>query len=250
MAARGPAWGAEVADRSVALFCFFPGSFVLSMLYAEPLMLALGIGCLLALHDRRWLAAGLLAGLATATRPNAVALVVACAWAAVAAVVRERQWRALVAPFLAPSGLLAFHAFLWARTGDLDAWARVQHDLWAERVDLLAPFHNLADFVRHPFDDTNITLAVVGTVFVVAALGLLVRARPPAPVLVYTVAVVILMLVSRTLGPRPRFVLTAFPLVVALGRTRGVAFSALLGGSAVLLGALTVLSVTSRLATP
>src|SRR5581483_9863412 len=32
--------GRRVADRAVALFVFFPGAFVLSMAYAEPLMLA------------------------------------------------------------------------------------------------------------------------------------------------------------------------------------------------------------------
>src|SRR5207253_1167110 len=117
-------WGREVADRGTALFCFFPGSFVLSMVYSEPLMLALAIGCLLALLDRRWLVAGVLAGLATGVRPNAVALVAACAWAAAVAIVKRREWRALVAPLLAPAGLVAFFAFLWARTGRPDAWIR------------------------------------------------------------------------------------------------------------------------------
>src|SRR5438128_829027 len=83
------------AGRPVALFCFFPGAMVLSLAYSEALMLALAIGCLLALLKERWVTAGVLGAFATATRPNAVALVAACAWAAGTAIWRRRQWRAL-----------------------------------------------------------------------------------------------------------------------------------------------------------
>jgi hypothetical protein len=63
--------------------------------------------------------------------------------------------------------------------------------------------------------------------------------------------VVGLALGAETLGARPRFVLTAFPLVAVLGRyLRGAGFSALLGASAVTLGAFTVLACTMPLVTP
>jgi hypothetical protein len=39
------------ADRAAALFCFFPGSFVATMVYAEPVMLALALWCILALFS-------------------------------------------------------------------------------------------------------------------------------------------------------------------------------------------------------
>ncbi|MDQ3973404.1 MAG: hypothetical protein M3276_03570 [Actinomycetota bacterium] len=57
----------EVAERAVLLFCFFPGSVVLSMAYSESLMLTLSIACLLALLQRRWLTAGVAGALATAS---------------------------------------------------------------------------------------------------------------------------------------------------------------------------------------
>lgn len=243
-------WGATTADRATALFCFFPGSFVLSMVYAEALLLALGTGCLLALLDRRWVLAGILAGLATACRPSGVALIVACAWAAGAAIAERRQWRALAAPLIAPIGLLGFFGFLWVRTGRAGAWITVQHDVWHERVDLIAWWHDVSGFVRSPFEDTNIAIAALGTLFVAVALALLIRARPPGVVLAYTLASIGLVLFASTLGARPRFVLAAFPLVAVVGRVRGTAFAALLSASAVALGALTVLSLTTRLATP
>jgi hypothetical protein len=232
-------WGREAADRGVALFCFFPGALVLSLTYSEPLMLALGIGCLLALLSRRWTTAGVLAALATATRPNAVALVAACAWAAGAAIRTRRQWKALIAPLLAPAGFVVFQAFLWIRTGAADAWFRTQHEGWEERLALDATWHKLQETIHHPLSEVNIPVALAGTVIMVVTLVLLVRARPPGAVLVYTLGVMFLSLASETLGARPRFVLTAFPLVVVPGRwLRGNGF------------ALTLISVSSRLATP
>src|SRR4051794_12081649 len=64
----------KVADRAVLLFVFFPGSFALSMAYAEGFMVVGAAACLLALLNRRWVLAGLAAAFATASRPNAVAI--------------------------------------------------------------------------------------------------------------------------------------------------------------------------------
>ncbi|MGH8990378.1 MAG: glycosyltransferase 87 family protein [Acidimicrobiia bacterium] len=244
-------WGSDAADRGVALFCFFPGALVLSMVYAEPLMLALAAGCLLALLSRWWVTAGVLAGLATATRPNALALVPACAWAAGTAIRHRREWRALVAPLLAPVGFVAFQVFLWVRTGYVDAWFRNQRDGWEEQVNLGATWDKIDTFFRRPFGDVNITVAVAGTLFLVVALVFLIRARPPAPVLAYTLGVMALALVSQTLGARPRFVLTAFPLVAVAGHwLKGTAFSVVLACSATVLGGFAILSLASLLATP
>src|SRR5207302_760700 len=98
--------GRRTARRATLLFCFFPGSIVFSMVYSEGVMIALAAGCLLALQQRRWLLAGVLGGLATAARPNAVVLVVACGWAAVDAVVR-RGWPAPVTAYTAGVLLMA-----------------------------------------------------------------------------------------------------------------------------------------------
>ena len=70
-------YGERVAKRAIVLCALFPGSFVLSFAYSEALMLVLAAACLLMLADREWVAAGVFAALATATRPNGLALVVA-----------------------------------------------------------------------------------------------------------------------------------------------------------------------------
>src|SRR5207302_5593334 len=126
----------RVADRAAVLFAFSPGAFVLSLVYAEGLLVLLSAACLLALLERRWLLAGVLAALAGATRPNATAAMLACAWAAGVAIWKDREWRAAVAPLLAPVGVLGFFVFLWWHTGGAVIWFRGEFQGWGGRVGL------------------------------------------------------------------------------------------------------------------
>ena len=207
----------DAADRAALLVAFFPGSVVFSIPYAEALMLCLVVACLLALHERRWLVAGVMAALATAARPNALALVPACAWAAVAAIRRDGDWRSVIAPALAPLGAVIFHGFLWWRTGRMDAWQLSQRNGWDEHVDL--GVHNaqrLWALVRWSEPDPGTVLLGGGALVVAAGVWALWRWRPPGALSVYTAGILVLAALARTLGPRPRFVLTALPLLWAL----------------------------------
>jgi Glycosyltransferase family 87 len=248
----------DAADRMTAMVCFFPGAIVLSMAYAEGLLLAGAAVTLLALVRRRWVLAGVVAGITTAVRPNAVALVAACAWAAAVAVRQRGQWRALAAPVLASTGVLAFFAFLWRRTGELDAWFVAQREGWHERFDFGTSVPSrIADVVDEPvlrfqhLHDVNNLVAVAGLAFLVLGGVALWRWRPPAPVVVYAVVAAALAVGSHTIGARPRLVLAAFPLVMAVGQQlRGWAFAAALGVSAGLAATLALVSFTTLAATP
>src|ERR1700730_10785335 len=46
--------GADAADRAVTIFCLFPGSYVFTMVYADGVLIALAIACIMALRSRRW----------------------------------------------------------------------------------------------------------------------------------------------------------------------------------------------------
>lgn len=205
------------ARRAAVLFSFFPGAMVLSMPYSEGVMIALCAACLLALMEERWTAAGLWGLLATASRASALAVVPACLWHAVRAARRDGSWRPLAAPALAPIGALAFVGFLWARTGDAvallhaeKAWGTTPGFARATRI-------LLADFVRAPFTDP---LAATVTLSVLVAAGagvMLLRRRWPVCLSLYTLSVLAISAASRTDGLRPRDVLTAFPLFLAVG---------------------------------
>jgi hypothetical protein len=70
-------------------------------------------------------------------------------------------------------------------------------------------------------------------------------------VAVYAVVAAVLAMGSHTIGARPRLVLAAFPLVMAVGQQlRGWAFAAALGVSAGLGASLALVSFTTLAATP
>jgi hypothetical protein len=247
--------GPESADRAVAIFCFFPGAFIFSMAYSEALMLALSIGCILALLRRKWLLAGILGGIATATRANALVLVLCCAWEAVMfirmAPDRKRALPALVAPLLCPAGAVAFVLFLWRRTGTPLVWLKVERKGWGERIDLLSPLHELSHFFHHPIRDFNFTIDALGIFAILITAVLLLRTRPPVVLVLYSAGIVALATFDASLGARPRFILTAFPLVAAIGqRLKWNSLGGILGVSAAAMAGLTILTVTTLYMTP
>jgi hypothetical protein len=238
-------WGQAVADRGIVLICFFPGAFILAMMYSEPLLIAAAAFCFLALRRRQWVLAGSLAALGTATRVIGVALVAACAWEAALAIRRQREWRSLAAVVMAPAGIVGWFLYLWVSTGDHAAWFDTEKNGWAQHTTVAA----IPDLVRsvlrtHPVD-INQFLALGSTVLAVVLLVVLVASRAPSVLTVYSVAVLVVSATSvNPSGIRFRFVLTAFPLVVVLGRylkdaTLGVAVAA----SSLLMGIILVVTL-------
>jgi hypothetical protein len=209
-------YGTEVAEKAMILMALFPGSFVLSFAYTEALLLALAAGCLWFLLQRQWLAAGVLAALGTATRPNGVALVAACAVASFLAIKRDRDWSSMVAPLLAPVGFVSFQLWLWHHTGEAGVWFRVQTEAWGEGTSfgftaIRRSFRAFAHPLTSPTD-------MITALSVLAMLLLLwfawKRALPPA-FHAYNAAVIALMLLPETVPARPRFLYTAFPLLIS-----------------------------------
>jgi hypothetical protein len=210
-------YGNKAAARAMVLTALFPGSFVLSYAYSEALMLVLCAGCLLLLMDRRWLWAGVLAGLATASRPNAPPIIASCAVAALVAIVQRREWRSLIAPLLAPIGWLSFQLFLWHQTGERKAWFRVQREAWTEGTSFgLTAIKDIGNATLHPLDSPANILTLLCVAAMLFGLWALWKRPLPLPVIVYTIGVLALMLLPKTVTARPRFLFTAFPLIIAI----------------------------------
>lgn len=210
------AFGEAVAIRAMVLVALFPGSFVLSFAYAEALLIALAAACLLALQQHRWVLAGVLAAVATATRPNGIALVAACVVAAAYAIRERRDYRSLAAVALAPLGFVGFQWWLGAHASERWVWFRVQSDAWNEGASfgLTALRRTWRAFAEPLTSPTNIITAVsVMTIIVLLVMAWKVGLHPP--LIAYSAAVVVLMLLPATVTARPRFVYTAFPLLIA-----------------------------------
>jgi len=234
------------ADRAAALLCFFPAAFVLSMPFSEGLMLLFAAGCILALLHQQWLVAGLCAAAASATRPTGLACFVACAFAALVAIRDRRAWLALVAPALAPVGVVAYFVYLKRHTGDFLASYHSQRFGWHQNVDFgVTTVHAIGRAFTHPLHNFN--NVAVAAALALAAIGAwyLVRASLPAVVGVYALAAVVPALLAASTASRPRYVLAAFPLVVAPAlKLRGLAFAVVLATLACLMVMTEMLTVS------
>lgn len=214
-------WGTETARRAVVLFAMFPGSVVFSMVYSEGLLIPLALGSLLALERRRYLLAGLLAALATATGPDAIALGPAFLFAFVMEG-RRSGWgsaetrRALGGLVLCPAGYGAFGAFLWAWTGSPFASYIAQRYGWHERTDLLATLQRAERLFPAGRLDFNTAAGLAGTAFLAVAFVLLARSRGriPGTALLWAAGIGFLGLISEHTPPNARLLITAFPLVI------------------------------------
>ncbi|HEX2039540.1 MAG TPA: glycosyltransferase family 39 protein [Acidimicrobiales bacterium] len=212
----------QAADRAALLFCFFPGSYALSMVYTEGVFILCAAACLLLLEQRRWWPAALVAGVGSAARPTGFVLALTCAFAAGVHWRRTREWKPLLAVPLAAAGFVAFLVYLQLRVGDWMAYRRVQERWWEQGVDLGATtLRRTFGFLLEPKDDFNVAVSVVAF-FTILVLGwVLVRTRPPGVRVVYTAAVLAPVLLSTTNTLTARSVLSAFPLFVGLaGRLR------------------------------
>lgn len=239
-----------VADRAVVLWVFFPGAVVLSMVYSEALVVLLCSLCLLALLKRQWLLAGCAAGVATGVHPEALVLVVCCLWAAAVALWRDRDWWSLVAPVLSLAGVVGYFLYLWNATGDLFRWYRIEREQWGGTGFYHDTVFVVRESVTHPHD-LEAVVPALGLVFALAGLYLMTRWRPPVIVWIYTVGILLSAFDSNMVGARPRVLLTAFPLIVAVARwVRPAAFGTVAAVSGFLLATMTFLLFSVVLVAP
>jgi hypothetical protein len=206
------AGGRLLADRTVILYCAFPGAMALSIPYSEPLGVALAAASLLAALGRRWLLAGLLGLLATAEHPTLVVLAPALAVAAVQAIWARSEWRALLAPLLAPAGYLGYTAWMGSAYHDYFFLGQLESRYWRHHIDWGAyELHVLTgtDAVTASRPPVNVMYAALIIVSVIGV-AMMIAVRVPLPVTVYTLLTVILLLITSRSGPKPRYVWAAF----------------------------------------
>jgi hypothetical protein len=175
--------------------------------------------------NRHWLAAGLLTFAAGLNRPTAVTLIAALAVAALLALHRRQDGvvRPLAAMALAPLGLLGYLAWVGHEMGDYGGYFTLQTGAWAHTFDYGR--HTLDVFTSVPVGHSDYLFAFpfadligVGAVLLaLALLPLLIRHRPPAPLVVHTVLTIALVLGSQQIFANvSRYLLPAFPLFIPL----------------------------------
>lgn len=203
--------------RAARLFCMLPGALVFSWVYSEGLALALGLGAVVLLLRRRWLAAGALGALAGAVRVDlAVSVGAAALVASIIVVWRERCWRSLVAPALVPIGFLGYLAYLQIFTGSWENWFRTERYGWDQHLDLgQHTLTLLGSYLADPFSKEGFAW-VASFVFALCVLVALGYRRTPAVCAVMAITALALAVASGNVGLRPRALLLLAPGLPAL----------------------------------
>ncbi|WP_405720448.1 glycosyltransferase family 39 protein [Streptomyces sp. NBC_00046] len=213
--------GRRAGLAAAGLWAVWPGSGVEWAVYSDSLYVALAVWACHAVLSRRWLTAGLLTCVAGLNRPTAVALIAAVAVAALLALYRRRDGilRPVAAMAVAPLGLLAYLGWVGHQMGNYGGYFRLQSGAWAHEwdygrhtLDVLTsvPVGHSDYLSAWPFAD----MIGVGVVLLaLALLPLLIRLRPPAVLMVYTVLTLVLVLGSQQIfGNVSRYLLPLFPL--------------------------------------
>jgi hypothetical protein len=136
--------GAEGARRAVLYLALFPMALFLQAVYSESLYLLLSVAAFLLAERRRFLAAGVICGLALLTRPVAIALLPALAliaWRSPDA--RRNLARLAVAPVM----FAAYPLLLWIQRGDPLEFLHAQ-GFWSRELSPAGPLGGIWEGLR------------------------------------------------------------------------------------------------------
>ncbi len=248
-------WDRTTARRAAVLFVVFPGSVVFSMVYSEALLLPLAAVCIWALERRRWVLAGVMAGLGTAVQPVGLVLGLVCGACAVRELwrhgMRSREFAmSLLATVMSGTGAVAFLSFLWAWTGNPLATYIAQAHGWSHQTSVLSLVNGAERIVpkfnpshHYPQIDPNYILSTLGAVLMLWELWLLWRSRRELslPAIVWTLGITYFGTTS--VPPTPRLLITAFPMLMLLARwTRPKRFQVLVAVNVILLVGLSLMT--------
>jgi hypothetical protein len=210
-------FGERIGTVGAVLFTVFPGMGVAwGMFYSEAVGLALVAGSLLLMVRGRWVWAGVLGALATATSPMALPLVLAAAVAALQALRRRQGLGALWAVVLVPMGFVGYVLWLGVHYHDVVFWWHLQHQAWGATIDF---GRSLLSLFVHPWNggyQGKGWMEWLGLAAVVVALVTLVRSKIPLLVTAYCLGTFAVMFVSNSLGFKPRLLAWAFPALIAV----------------------------------
>ncbi|MFD3625218.1 hypothetical protein [Streptomyces sp. NPDC058698] len=234
---------------AAGLWAVWPGSGAEWAVYSESVYTAAAAWACYAVMTRHWLTAGVLTFAAGLARPTAVTLVAALAVAGLFAVRRRQEGirRPLAAVVIAPLGAAGYLAWVGHRMGDWGGYNKLQDGAWGHKFDYgrhsfdvltSVPVGRFDYLFAMPMEDT----IGVGVVLLVPVLTvLLIRLRPPAVLIVYTVlSYLMVMATQQYFGNVSRYLLPLFPLfvplAVAMSRLSRTSLAAVLGTAALASG--------------
>lgn len=214
----------KIASLSILAILVFPTSFYFGAVYTESLFLFLTLGAFYAARKDRWIMAGVLGMLASATRVIGILLLPALLfewWD------KRKQGKAglpeLLFLLLVPLGLLSYMLFLKETTGDPFAFYNLQVLSGEQRSTTLIPLYQV--FWRYAkmlweiapnFIYLTIFIELLAGIFgiLLLVLGYLKRMRPSY--LCFGFLSYLLPTLSGSFSSMPRYLVVIFPIFIAL----------------------------------
>jgi hypothetical protein len=199
--------GKAGADLGVWLFAAVPWAFAFAAIYSDALYFLICVATVWAARRQRWVLAGTLGFVGSATRIPGALLVVPVALEAVASRRRGEHpaWWALL---LIPAGVVAYFAYLYALTGEPLAYFAASRQGWSKSP--VGPwFHPLRWFGGGVTVDDRLDIVVVAGVVLLLVLGFRDERRSQWW---FTLSTFLLLLSSTDLDGLPRYVSSLFPL--------------------------------------
>lgn len=218
----------------VVLFAATPMSVVLIMAYTEALFCAFTVWALVAVLERRWVFAGVMAGLAGTVRPTAVVVIGVVGLAALIAFVqawrrrnndplRRERVTTLAAMLISPVGYLGYLGIVGYVSGNPAGWFRIQDEGWDTSFDWGLNSWGFTMFALRSAKEVSVVGTVIMMVSVVVLVIVSAWARLPWPVWLYGALLTLSVVGSDGIvSSRPRLLLPAFVLLlpVAIGLAR------------------------------
>ena len=221
----------RVPARAVWFLLLCPMTFFHSAIYTESPFLMFSIGAVLFARKRQWLAAGICGAFLTATRANAILILIPLLWEAFAPATKltsssdnpgkfsaSRWWL-----FLVPLGLVSYSIYLYSRFGDPLAFLRAQAAFYREGASIFSAFTTAT---RYPVPYGAFFIASAATAMAVCVLGFVQRVRLSYQL--YALAMLALCLNTSIWESLPRYLSVVFPFYIALGSIRSEGFRSLL----------------------
>jgi hypothetical protein len=189
------------------------------------------LGAILFARKRQWLGSGICGAFLTATRANAVLILVPLLWEAFAPSTKSEKQEADVRNIsasrwwllLVPLGLAAYSVYLFSRFGDPLAFLYVQAAFYRQGANILEGFTTAA---RYPVPYGAFFITSAATAIAVCGLGFVQRVRLSYQL--YALAMLALCLSTSIWESLPRYLSVVFPFYITLGSVRSESFRTLL----------------------
>lgn len=202
----------------------YPVSFFFGSIYTESLFMFLTFAAFYAARKKRWMWAGVLAGLASATRLTGIFLLPALWW----------EWRKSDSKFsifhsplaIIPVGLLSYMLYLQINFGDFLYFWHAQPVFGAERTgggiiflpQVLWRYFKILTTVSFPSETFLISsLELVSTVGAILLLLIAYFKKIRPSYLIFAFLSVLVPTLTGTFSSMPRYTFAAFPIFIILG---------------------------------